>query len=175
MKTRDQVVRMPEIVEMRRALQAAHAAWKEAYARIASPGTRASLSNSSPPGRKPAENDPAPNPAITEPERLRVAWERLSKAYDARVAEEMARLEGPTLDSLATRVDAVIQHLVERARTCGWGEWREVLAWAGIPFCSYMLQSREASALHLALEKAGVRIDNAMPEPVRFRAPVSAL
>jgi len=66
----------------------------------------------------------------------------------------------------------VLAKLQERARTCGWGEWSEVLTWAGLAVCPYCFQTPEAEALHRALKKAGVRIDAAMPnEPVRFRAP----
>ncbi len=73
---------------------------------------------------------------------------------------------------MSAATEIVIAKLRERALTSGWGTWHEVLRWAGVERCPYRWQTPAADALHRALTEAGVRIDDTMPEPVRFRAPL---
>ena len=68
-------------------------------------------------------------------------------------------------------VATVIAKLQERAITGGWGEWFEVLDWAGVERCPYAWQTLAAEGLHRELARAGVRIDEEA-RPVRFRAPL---
>lgn len=98
------------------------------------------------------------------------AARRIEAEREERVAREMRAEERVRA---ADPVAAVIAKLRERARTGGWGEWYEVLDWAGVPRCPYVFQTPEARALWCALRAAGVRIDDLSGEPMRFRAPLA--
>lgn len=90
MKARSDVVQMPEIVTLRRSVQAAHTAWKEASHAIRSEGTPLLLAREVAPGRRFQENEPARNPALDEPAMRHAEWDRLTREYEARVIAEMA-------------------------------------------------------------------------------------
>ncbi len=149
MKTREQVVQIPQLVSMRRDVKAAYSKLVELKKR--------QWGQSGTPGAS-YETIGQTSQGIDE---ATAAHRDLANGYEARVAAEMAGVQ----------VSAVIERLHQRAIVGGWGEWDEVLAWAGIVMCPYTWQTPEAETLHRALATAGVRIDDAMPEPVRFRAP----